>query len=107
MMTEQQRMAVINYVRHRIGDGRIPAYRSEYIKLTNPDGSTVKVALPSGEFVGEVTLHDKRIGIRTDAVGRLVYGHRVGKGMRRKPLPPEMVAQFIDAFGELLRRVEE
>jgi hypothetical protein len=105
-MTEQQRRAVINYVRCRIADGRVPAYRAEFVALLT-DGGVTKVALPSGEFVGEIVVNDKRVGIRTDNNGKVVYGHRVGKGKRRKPLPPELVNEFIAAFGNLLRRVEE
>jgi len=73
------------------------------ISLDDEAGNIVKFALPANEVIGELSHGNVRIGIRTDARGRLVYGSRVGR-QRRKPLI--QLTQFIEAFGDLLKRVE-
>ena len=107
-LTAQQKQVVLDYVRSRIAESdKLPTYRAEFVTFYE-NGKSVKVALPENEVVGEITVNGQTLAVRTDSSGKIVYGTRVRlKGRRRRlPLPPEQVAQFIDAFGDLLRRIE-
>ena len=105
-LTNEQKRIVLDYVQSRLND-KVPAYRAEYI-YAGEAGNIVKLALPANEVVGELSLAGTQIGVRTDSNGRIVYGSRVkvrGR-QRRKPLTAEQLTRFIEAFGDLLKRVE-
>jgi len=103
-MTKEQRELVLNYVKWRLSQtAKLPAARYEFIILS--DGN--RVALPSEQVIGEIQLNGKTVRIRTDRVGRLVYGTKVKTGRKSRILDEEMSRKFAEAFGNLLRIVKE
>ena len=105
-LTNEQKRILLDYVQSRLND-KVPAYRAEYIYAgTDEAGNAIRFALPANEDVGELAHGNVRIGIRTDARGRLVYGSRVRRRQRRKPLTAEQLTRFLEAFGDLIKRLE-
>ena len=85
MLTEKQKQVVLDYVRFRLQNAdSAPAYRAEFVVING-----VRYALPANEIVGVINTDDgKTIGVRTDAQGRIVYGHRVKLTRRGKLSDP-------------------
>ena len=106
MLTQEQKNEVLAYVQWRIERmGKVPKARYEFVTL--PTGE--KVALPSEQSIGEVTIDGKVVGVRTDKQGKLVYGSKVNPNGRksRTAMPEELAKRFVAAFGDLLKVVKE
>ena len=101
-LTNEQKRLLLDYVRSRLNE-KVPTYRSEYITGIDEGGNVIKLALPPNEYVGELSIAGTQIGVRTDSNGRIVYGSRVRRRQRRKPLI--QLTQFLEAFGDLIKRV--